>query len=207
MKITFSRNIRVSKNYLWHQSDDEFEDLRTKSRRSNSYSAKVDVYEDRVRTWFLDWALSLVHTDLIDDGVSAGDYVALSVALAYIEGVERYRRGGEPKGKGEAGDWFRASASRILRTASDDAIKMLYKSARCGLFHSGFTNDRVYLSHENYSEALEITLDGELHMNPARFVQVVLEDFEAYINELRANPSGEAARQFKGLWDKRWERS
>src|SRR5438034_8816347 len=95
--IKFSRNIRVSKNYLWHEIDREFEDLRTGARRGDSsYEAKVDVYEDRVRTWFLDWAVKLVDTDLINDGVSAGDYVTLSVALAYIEGAEQYRRGVEP---------------------------------------------------------------------------------------------------------------
>jgi hypothetical protein len=122
MEIKFApRRIRVSKNYLWHESDREFEHRCTKTRQSDSlYSAKVDVYEDRVRTWFLDWAANLVQADLIDDGTSAGDYVALSVALAYIEGVEQYRRGGEPdlKRKGEAGKWFRATYRQISSRAN-----------------------------------------------------------------------------------------
>lgn len=207
MGINFSKNIRVSKNYLWHEKDRQFEDLRTKARQGDSeFSAKVDVYEDRVRTWFLDWAANLVHKDLIDDGISPGDYVALSVALAYIEGVEQYRRGGEPR-QGQNRDWFLASARRIFPAACEKAIKMLWKSTRCGLFHSGFTQNRVYVSHVHYSEALEKTADGELHIDPARFVQLVLEDFDAYVQELRANPSGEAAKQFKKVWDKRWESS
>lgn len=208
--ITFSKDVRVSKNYLWHEKDRQFEDRRTGVRRSDLLDdAKVDVFEDRVRAWFLDWATKLVHSDLIDDGTSPGDYVAISVALAYIEGIEHYRRGREPdpNRKGEAGNWFRASARGIFPAASEKAIGMLYKSTRCGLFHSGFTNDRVYISHVNYSVALEKTSDGELHIHPARFVERVAEDFKAYVHELRSNPSGEAAARFKTLWDKRWESS
>jgi len=211
MEIRFApRKIRVSKNYLWHSKDCEFENLTTHARRLDSdYSAKVDVYEDRVRTWFLDWAANLVHSDRVDDGVSPGDYVALSVALAYIEGVEQYRRGEEPNPnrKGEAGNWFRASARRIFPAASKKAIDMLWKSTRCGLFHCGFTKDRVYVSHSLYSQALEFTGDGELHIDPARFVQLVLEDFDAYVHELRANHSGKFAKQFRKLWDKRFQNS
>lgn len=204
--ITVFRNLRVSKNYRWHEEDREFEDLRTGVRRNDSeYEAKVDVYEDRVRTWFLDWAAKLVHTDLVDSGTSPGDYVALSVALAYLEGVSQYRLG-EESGLGP-GDLFRASATRILPSASVDAITMLWKKTRCGLFHSGFTEDRVYVSHENYTEVLELTDDGELHIDPARFVQLVLEDFEGYVQELRAKPSGELAQQFEKLWDMRWASS
>ena len=172
-------------------------------RNDCEYEAKVDVFEDRVQTWFLEWAAHLVHTDLVDDGVSSADYVALSVALAYIDGMERYLRGGDPPG-GKNGEWFKASAKRIT-AASDPAIDMLWESARCGLLHSGFTEDRVYLSHVNYSEGLEKTGDGELHINPARFVQLIVKDFEAYVQKLRANPSGKEAQQFKKLWDERWE--
>jgi hypothetical protein len=54
---------------------------------------------------------------------------------------------------------------------------------------------------------LELTADGELHIDPVRFVQLVLKDFETYGQKLRANHSGELAQQFEKLWDKRWETS
>lgn len=206
MGIRFApRKIRVSKNYLWHMKDCQFEDRRTGVRRNDcEYEAKVDVYEDRVRTWFLDWAANLVHTDRVDDGVSPGDYVALSVALAYIEGVEQYRGGGK-SGLGSQA-LFEASAIRILPTESHDAIPMLYVTTRCGLFHTGFTEDKVYISH-NYSRALELRADGELRIDPARFVGLVLKDFEEYVQDLRADRSSELAQQFEKLWDQRWATS
>lgn len=207
MEKLFSEKTRVSKNYLWHGNVCEFEDLRTHERRGDSvYAAKVDVYEDRVKTWFLDFAKRLVGEDMIDDGVSPGDYVALSIALAYVEGEEQYRRGRE-SGRGESGEWFKASVKRMLPAASDDVTKMLWESARCGLFHSGFTKDRVYLSHALYTQPLELTIEGKLKIDPARFVGLVVKDFEAYVHELRENPSGEDAKNFERLWDQRWATS
>lgn len=206
MEKLFSKKTRVSKNYLWHGNMCEFENLRTHERRGDSvFAAKVDVYEDRVKTWFLDFAKHLVEEDMVDDGVSPGDYVALSIALAYIEGAEHYRQGQEPDSR-QSGAWFKASVKRMLPTVCDDAIDMLYKSARCGLFHSGFTTDRVYLSHVHYTQALELT-EGKLQIDPARFVALVMKDLDAYVHELRSNPSGEDAKNFEKLWDERWENS
>ena len=60
MEIKIVRELRVSKNYCWHEKDGEFEDLRTGVRRRDClYEAKVDVYEDRVKTWFLHWGVDL----------------------------------------------------------------------------------------------------------------------------------------------------
>lgn len=200
MALKFS-GLTVSKNYRWHEGEGEFRDIRTDVRRSDSlYEAKLDVYEDRVQTWFLGPAASLLKQQNF-----VGDYVALCVALAYIEGVEQYRRGGDPP-KSEAGKWFRASASRIFGAPSKEAIERLWKSARCGLFHSGFTKGRVYLSYDN-TQALEISPDGELCINPMLFVELVKEDFKKYVCELRENPSAAAAKRFIDVWDRRWESS
>jgi hypothetical protein len=94
-------------------------------RRSDSlYEAKVDVYEDRVQTWFLDWAANLVNQENF-----AGDYVALCVALAYIEGVEQYRRGTDRPPEGMVGKWLQDSATRILPGAPQPAIDRLMMEA------------------------------------------------------------------------------
>jgi len=62
--------LSVSKNYRWIKTTREFYDVRTATIRSDSlYEAKVDVYEDRVQTWFLDYAVGLLHPNNFD-----GDY-------------------------------------------------------------------------------------------------------------------------------------
>lgn len=186
---------------MWHEETDEFLNTRTRRRyRATSFEGKVSVYETRVREWFLDIALGLVSGD--DD--SPGDYTALSIALAYIGGVEQYRRGTKTPNT-QSGNWFKASAKRVLPGVSNEAINRLWVEARCGLFHSGFTDGLTYLSHD-VAQALEID-QGKLLINPRKFVEATVSDFSTYVDELRAAPHGELGVNFQRLWDHRWENS
>src|SRR5205807_9374736 len=98
----------------------------------------------------------------VADRLSPAVYVGLSIALAYIEGVEQYRSGADTPQR-EAGEWFKRSARRILPTAAPEAIDRLWTDARCGLFHCGFTRGRTYLSSD-YGSALAI-FQGQLRIN------------------------------------------
>src|SRR5262249_34666668 len=60
MPIPFSSDLYVTKNYRWDEDRCEFWHIGNKLRRSDRlYEARVDVYEDRVKTWFLEPAASL----------------------------------------------------------------------------------------------------------------------------------------------------
>ena len=187
----------VSENYRWHESTNEIEDWRTGSRYPYSlYESKVSVYEDRVRTWFLDLAKKETAA-----GTSPGDYLAVLIALAYIEGVEQYREGKKPN-PGQAGLFFKASAKRIFPNAPEEAIDRLWGDVRNGLFHSGFTEKPTVLSHRGEHA---LWLDGRyLTIHPALFVEAVVGDFKNYIRELRTNSKGETAKRFETHWDSLW---
>lgn len=190
----------VGQHYRWHETSREIEDIRDRSRRpDSSYLAKVDVYEDRVKGWFLDIAHGHIAA-----GQAPGDYVALSVALQYVEGVEQYRRG-RPTPDRESGEWFKASAQRLFPTANPDSIKRLWTAVRNGLFHSGFTKGPTLLSHE-YLHAMAVS-EGYLRINPARFIDTVVDDFEHYVAALRDEPESELATHFEALWDEVWKRT
>ncbi len=153
------------------------------------------MYEDRVRSWFLNVAQE--HTQR---GPCPADYVALAVALSYVEGVEQYRTGDGTHGLSK--DRFRASVQRIIQGVDDDLAKRLYKSVRCGLFHSGFTEGPTLLSYDRpHSVALA---NGYLYLNPREFVSAVIKDFAVYVAKLRADPSGVLAKNFVKLWNERW---
>jgi hypothetical protein len=193
--------LEVSENYWWRESSNEFEHRTSHSRMSaESFDAKVAVFEDRVRTWFLDVASSHVV-----DGSTPADYVALSVALAYIEGVEHYRRGRAASGE-EHGPWFKERARAIFPMAEPEAVERLWRAVRCGLFHSGFAEGPTILSRAS-GEALE--LSGRfLRINPKAVLRGVIDDFGRYVAELRQQgPSGELGKNFVSLWDRRWEDS
>ena len=83
------RTEKIGEKYDWHEETSCIIDrISGRSRPDSDYTAKVDVYEDRVKGWFLDVAKTHV-----DPNSSAGDHVAVMVAMAYIEAVEQYRRG------------------------------------------------------------------------------------------------------------------
>ena len=132
----------LGENYRWYRATSEITDTRNQSRRPDSdYTAKVDVYEDRVRTWFLDLATRETRT-----GQSPGDYVALLIALAYLEGVQQYRCG--DGSHSDSGKRFRASAERVFPSALGEPIDRLWHAVRNGLFHCGFTVGPTLVSHE-----------------------------------------------------------
>lgn len=140
--MTPDRNQIVGENYRWIAVTSEIEDLRDGSRRpDSSYDAKVDVYEDRVLYWFLDIAKSHVA-----NGTAPGDYVALAIAIAYIEGVEQYRRG-QMTPQHKSGEWFKSGVRRIFPKASAEAVNRLWSAVRNGLFHNGFTTGPTLLAH------------------------------------------------------------
>jgi hypothetical protein len=195
---TRQRSEIVSERFHWHSATDQIEDVHNRTLRpASDYSAKVDVYEDRVRKWFLDIALRET-----GESDAPGDYVALSIALAYVEGVEQYRRGAAAPQR-QRGMWFRESAARIFPLARPDALNQLWKAVRCSLFHSGFTEGPVLVSRQS-DEALS-EFRGFLYINPAAFVRAVLNDFDQFLRELREKPNDTIARNFQTLWDKRWE--
>ncbi len=188
----------LSEHYRWHEATAEIVDIRDGSRVQDSeYSAKVAVYEDRTRTWFLNVALRATAA-----GPSPEDYVALSIALAYLEGVEQYRQG-QITPLMKSGEWFKISAKRIFPKASSQAIERLWKVVRNGLFHTGFTKGPTLLSYD-HAEAL--TIDGRyLYINPATFVKAVVADFDTYVEHLQSNAGDNLAQRFEMLWDAIWK--
>jgi hypothetical protein len=176
-RVTVNRLERVGEHFQWHAATDEVEDLRDHTRRrASEYSAKVDVYEDRVRHWFLG-----VAQRLIANGPDPADYVALAVAVAYLEGVEQYRRGSVAPA-GQRGQWFQDGAARVFAGTDGATLARLWRAVRCGLFHSGFTEGPILLSH-NEPTALRAAPDGFLHINPVRFVE------RRRLRQLRCDPS------------------
>ena len=186
----------VGEHFQWHADTSEIEDVRDWTRRPDSdYGAKVDVYEDRVSEWFLHPAVRLTLTQ------SPADYVALSIALAHVEGVEQYRRGQEAPER-QSGAWFKDGIRRIVPTAPAGAADRLWKAVRCGLFHSGFTYGPTLVTYE-MGEPLDSS-GRYLRINPQGLVRAVVDDFGAYVGLLRDQPGEEPGRNFVRLWDLRW---
>jgi hypothetical protein len=160
---------------------------------------KIEIYKARVLGWFLDVAKRLV-----ENGMSAGDYVAVMVALSHIEGIEQFREGKETP-KYRSGEWFKKSASRIFPEQKPDVLCRLWKETRCGLFHAGFPNGKIYLSHDRKSA---IETDGDMiFINPKEFVDRVACEFICYIDSLSNEKNTDIRTRFENLWDELWNKT
>lgn len=160
---------------------------------------KIDIYQARVEGWFFE-----VAHQLVKHGMNPGDYMAIMVGLSYLEGVQQFREGKETPDR-KAGEWFKAGAKRVFAGQNDAVINRLWKEARCGLFHAGFTKGKIYLSHDN-SEAIK--MDGDfLYINPKEFLNCVSRDLEQYIKDLRNSANTDLRSKFETLWDFLWDKS
>jgi hypothetical protein len=193
-------SLQISEHYDWRQSDDTIRVRGHDSGRPAScFTAKVDVFEDRVRGWFLD-----VARELLGSAPSPGDYVAVSILLAYVEGIEQFRQGQNTPDK-KAREWFSTSLKRILGTGDEELVKQMWKRGRNGLFHDSFTKEQTVLSRDSIEAA---TVNDEvLRINPVALARTVYSDFETYIAQLRKDPDGDLSARFQVLWDARWESS
>ena len=119
------------------------------TKRYDNIEIKIEIYEARVKKWFLDIAKEQV-TGKIESRMPTGDYVSVMIALSHIEGIEKFQCGGETE---RSAATFKKSAKRIFQNEiSSDAestIKRLYDETRCGLFHSGFPDGKIYLSYKH----------------------------------------------------------
>lgn len=141
-------------------------------------STKIKIYDDRVRGWFLKIGEKLKMDN------EAG-FVILSIAIAYIEGNQQFRVG--KLSKNNSKKFFVKGVRRIFdkEDVPENILVDYYSQVRCGLFHDGMTKSNVVISGE-FTEPLRYT-DGQIRINPHKFLDKVKDDFQSYIRELGNN--------------------
>jgi hypothetical protein len=117
----------------------------------NLLDTRILVYEDMVKTWFLDIAKYLTIKNKVEingesiDTNEAG-FLIIQIAISYIEGNQQYREGKESKGNSKK--FFRLGMMRIFKLRKSEQIDKFYDQVRCGLFHDGMTKKMVTISGE-----------------------------------------------------------
>ncbi len=154
---------------------------------------KIYIYERQVQEWFLIRAVSLIRR-------KQNDFVALMIAVAYIEGSEQYRRGETSNGRSKR--FFRYGFQRIFHMSESDSnnIDRLYDHLRCGLFHNGMSGDMVVLNRK-LKKPVEFSARGTIDINPRLFVETVSQDFTSYLAELRDASNVQLRNRFNSMFD------
>ena len=165
---------------------------------------KIDIYEDRVKTWFLDVAryLTLKNEVKINEekfDTNEAGFAILQIAVSYIEGNQLYREGKESLNN--SGNYFIKGLERIFNRKSVNSKKYLgefYNQVRCGLFHDSMTRKKVTINGE-FNYKIKLTKD-EIKINPYKFLDAVYADFNKYIQLLKNKRNKELRMNFEKHW-------
>lgn len=157
--------------------------------KRDDLETKIEIYDDRVQGWFLEWG------DKLKAEHNAG-FVVLMVATAYLEGNQQYREG--RTSEGESKKFFVAAIQRIF-SLTEQQGRELYREVRCGLFHDGMTKHRVSIANE-YPDALVVVGD-EFRISPNKFLDAVRADMTSYIAALRAPNCTALRTNFERRWN------
>jgi len=157
----------------------------------------IDVFEDQVKGWVLEFAKRLTAEE--HSGIAV-----MMVCTSYFEWVESFRRGKDSRSKSE--EFFKSTFQRLFPDLASsargvDAADILYHDLRCGLYHEGLMRGRIVFRREG--EAIEIR-DAPLQVviNANAFLDNIITDFDQYLHQLRAQNAqpDELKSNFERMW-------
>lgn len=177
-----------------------------------NYEDLLDVFEDRMRNWFLLPAKRLLE-------IPHCQIAAVALLIAYFEGIQIYLSGEDSKNR--SFDFFSSGLAKVFSfgNESQGVIKViasaLYDQARCGFAHDGMFRNRLFFSDVRI-EALNISFpkktDGQLDLtqvesiiiNPARFYESIQTHFDNYLEVLRNQRDRSLKESFEAIVKLKW---
>ncbi len=123
----------------------------------------IDVFEDKVNGWYLNWAYSL------DKNRHSG-FAELQLALPYFEAIYIFKEGEDPDRRGKSGEIFKNGFKQVFKNELahipsgelEDFLKLLYEEARCGFFHIGMSRPMIALADGTHAVRTEVDADGKI---------------------------------------------
>lgn len=156
----------------------------------------VDVFEDAIQGWILDYAAKLAELK-----ENAAGMAVMNLVAAYPETIGCYTAGRDSKG--ELRRFFRDGMRRVfpeLADVPDAGLNRVCDDLRTGLYHGSMLKGRVVLVPDG--PAITYSAEGRVFtINPFAFLTRVQEHFSAYVERLRA--SGPEIGPFMEFWQTR----
>ncbi|MGA3055493.1 MAG: hypothetical protein ABSD63_14890 [Candidatus Korobacteraceae bacterium] len=172
---------------------------------------KIDIFYEQV------WGWQLHVADLIANGgcplgseakvgsIPHSGFAVLQICLSYFETIGKYR--GLATGDGAQ---FKAGAQMVLpdlqnvpREVREKLLEVLYRGARCGLYHNSRTCRGVGLGQPQNGEAMAYDPDAQvLVISPERLPRALKSHLERYRTELLDPINDEARKCFVHQFDK-----
>ena len=178
---------------------------------SPTYEDLVDVFEDRIRHWFLKPAERLLETP--DCQIAA-----VALLIAYFESIAIYLSGEDSKNK--SFEFFTNGFFKVFSIDHEDKsaykiiARAIYDQARCGFAHDGMFRNRVFfsdvpsrpllVSFRKKNGILDLSQFESIVINPFRFHESILIHFEGYIKSLREGSDLALKQAFQNAVKFKW---
>lgn len=137
---------------------------------------KIKIYERQVKGWFLEPTLNLVKYKPKNKG-----FLVVMTCLSYIEAIEQYKTGTSSINNSQ-GFFINGINKLYPNHFQENQIRRLYNQARCGLFHDGMVKGQIIINND-FETSISFQ-ENDIKINPKRFLNDVINDFNNYIETL-----------------------
>ncbi len=175
---------------------------------------KIDIFYQQALGWQLHVADLVANGGLPLDGgttllaIRHSGFAVLQICLSYFETIGKYQA---PKGSHKKdNEYFKAGVQAVfpsIRNVPSEVRKqlldVLWKDARCGLYHNSRTRHRVGLGQPPNGEAMAYDSEAQiLAISPEHLPQDLKAHLERYRTDLLNPVNGEARQNFEYQFDK-----
>lgn len=184
----------------------------------HSLEAKITLFEDRVLGWKLDIADQLINGSPEKLPIRHSGYATLDIVVSYFEMIAKYedgfigRRSEEYFKKGVYSVFpefknipspAQTSLSSVGNVVSliDVVLDLMYEGIRCGLYHSGITNGKIFLTGEIDTPMAFELQNQMLIVNPHLLVPKLKAHLRDYVAKLRDLNNTDLRTQFQIRYD------
>ena len=169
-----------------------------------SLEQKIDIFFERTDGWQLGIADKIINGVIIDKsgkfiGSSESAYAVLNIVFSFFETIAKYQDGYVGK---ESKRYFKKGVISVFPEICNhpaEFLDMLYGYARCGLYHGGFPNTRVFV-RTDIPKPLGFT-KKLVYINPQRLILDLRDYLKSYVEKLRDARNTEARKNFEKRFD------
>ena len=184
----------------------------------HSLETKIILFEDRVLGWKLDIADQLINGSQEKSPIRHLGYATLDIVVSYFEMIAKYEDGFTGR---KSEEYFKKGVYSVFPefknnpppaqtplspignvvSLIDVVLDLMYEGIRCGLYHSGITNGKIFLTGEIKTP---MTFDLQLQMlivNPHLLVPKLKAHLQDYVARLRDVKNTDLRTKFEMRYD------
>jgi hypothetical protein len=162
-----------------------------------SFDEKVTIFRDQILGWQLDIGDACINGGL--EVMRHSGFAVLSIVFSYFEMIAKMQEG--YRGTRKVRPYFNRGVIDVfpeLRCAApvvrNEVLRILYQSARCGLYHGGLTQRRVSISADYEKPMIYDVHARSVRINPHILVPHLKSHFRNYIKALTSSSEHEGIR-------------